>query len=527
MEEKQLNLESKQDLQGSEFSGKVLGGGETRQRVSPLDALSSREKTRRTVKLDFNLILAGLIVNDSDTVVKKTVRVDGGTLKGLYAIPVKTHYGNAYVCNGAEFPTPTTVEVLLFLLYLAEQQNWNREIRFSSVREFLRSMGKKEDGRTMEQLKRSLVILSNHSYYFENSFYDAESGKKKTVYFGVVDDFKWNDDGSGVVVRLNEELVKIFSTTKWYRRVPLEDFFALKGETAKALFLYLLNYHKNSGNWEVYLPDNLVEWYKNITNSKATTLKPSRVKSLIQKAVDEIDRKTILNCWITDDWKRIVVVSPEEFDVVGESSFPSLPDSDKGRAGESADCPSPSSLPEPESKPETREKRPAEESKAKNPIEEKRERINRELTEEELKELVLYLKQRWTKLNAMGVKVSWKKVREDFLKKHSVEEIKKLAGELVAKRKASQSQAVEETKKPKKKKQERRTENNGDIVSLLMNHLRKGQPILKSICRSGKISFEKKGNTIFAKIKDSLTKKAFETLVMPHIDGLDIRVVME
>lgn len=466
--------------------------------------------SRRTAKLDFNLILAGLVVNDSDTIVKKTVRVGEGTLKGLYAIPVNTNYGKAYICNGSEFPTPATVEVLLFLLYLAEQQNWRRDIYFSSIREFLRSMGKKEDGRTMEQLKRSLVILANHSYYFDNSFYDAESGKKKTLYFGVVDDFKWNDDGNGVVVRLNEELVKILSSTKWYRRVPIDEFFSLKGETAKALFLYLINFHREGREWEVYLPEDLVVWYRNLTNSKATTLKVSRVKHLIEKAVKEINAKTSLSCKI-ENWKKITVTTSSLL-VEDESVSPSPPP-----------CPVvEETVSSPLSFQEDEDSTPREEKKELT-VEEKRAVLNKELSEEERKELILYLKNRWAKLNTMGVKISWNKLKYNFLKEHSLEEIKRLARELTEKRKG-QTQ-VQKPKTEVKAEQPKEQEEVSDELSFLMKHLRKGKPILKSIVSRGKAVLERKGKTILVKVEDTLTRRAVESLIAPYVDGVEIRVV--
>ena len=66
----------------------------------------------------------------------------------------------------------------------------------------------------------------------------------------------------------------------------------------------------------MYLPKDLRPWYRRITNSfaKDDSLKPNRLRSLIEKALKEISEKTHLKCTL-ESWEKIRVVDtlpPEE-----------------------------------------------------------------------------------------------------------------------------------------------------------------------------------------------------------------------
>ena len=265
-------------------------------------------------KVDFNILLAGLGVNRSRNE-KEIKKAETGVFKGLYVCETETPYGKAYICNGAEFPTSTTVELLLYFVWELEKRGWVEELEFPSVRSVLLSLGKHYDGRTLRQFKRDLVILKNHQYYFDSSFKDSATGETKTLYFGIVESVEWRERGEGFRIRFNPVFVSVLKNSQWYRRVPLEDFLKLKSSVAKALYLKLL-YHKSGNSWEVYLPKDLRPWYRRVTNSfaKDDSLKPSRLRSLIEKALEEINAKTHLKCTL-ESWEKIRVVDtlpPEE-----------------------------------------------------------------------------------------------------------------------------------------------------------------------------------------------------------------------
>lgn len=282
-------------------------------------------------KVDFNLLLAGLGVNRSRNE-KELKKAETGTFKGLYVCETETPYGKVYVCNGAEFPTSTTVDLLLYLIAELEKSGWVEELEFPSIRSVILQLGKSYDGRTLKQFKRDLVILKNHQYYFSGSFKDSETGETKTLYFGVLESVEWRGKGEGFKVRFNPVFVSILRNSRWYRRVPLEDFLKLRSGIAKALYLKLL-YHKAGNSWRVFLPKDLKSWYRRVVNSfaKDESLKPNRLRSLIEKALKEITEKTHLKCTL-ESWESIKVVDtlpPEKTPLFEEREEPAKKPSPK------------------------------------------------------------------------------------------------------------------------------------------------------------------------------------------------------
>ena len=89
-------------------------------------------------KVDRNISIAGLFVTDADTALEKLEREKEGLLKGLYVFRKDIPCGEVYICNGVEFPNSEASDLLLYLIVQLEENNWERKIRFKSIRKLLR-----------------------------------------------------------------------------------------------------------------------------------------------------------------------------------------------------------------------------------------------------------------------------------------------------------------------------------------------------------------------------------------------------
>ena len=291
-------------------------------------------------KVDHNITLAGLLVTDANTVIKKLDREKEGLLKGLYAFKKKIPTGEVYICNGTEFPNADAVDLLLYLIIKLEDNNWEGELTFKSVRQILRDVFNVGTSKFwIEKLIRLLVIWKNHSFYFPKSF--TWEGKTVKAYFGVIDDFIIESQGKGkpakVEISFNRKFIEICKNTDWYRRPPWSEIRKLRKETAKRLYMLALEYKpgEKSKEWKIYLENDLKHWYRNAMNSLANPkyLRPSIIFKRLTNAIEEINGKTNLkmNLQETKEGNYCIVVKEVIMPGVEKVKIPfdNLPEEDK------------------------------------------------------------------------------------------------------------------------------------------------------------------------------------------------------
>jgi hypothetical protein len=251
-------------------------------------------------KVERNVGIAGFLLTDADTVLKKLERCEEGVLKGLYVFKKDIPTGTVYIANGAEFPTPEAVDLLLYFIWLLEKQNWNRVLRIVSIRKLLKEVfGKENPGKDwIRKLERFLVIWKNHSYYFHNSF--VWQRQKVTAHFGVIGDWKIIPQGKGkpsiLEIEFDRHFVKLFKETDWYRRPSWMEIRKLRKEIAKSLYLLAFEYKpsETSKDWIIYVDKDIKYWYRNALNSVANPkhLRPSRIIKRVESAIEEINHQT-------------------------------------------------------------------------------------------------------------------------------------------------------------------------------------------------------------------------------------------
>ena len=271
--------------------------------------MSYTQRTEMTIlpehrpKVDHNISIAGFLITDAHTVVEKLEREKEGLLKGLYVFKKDIPTGEVYICNGAEFPTPEAVDLLLYLIVQLEKNNWDRKISFRSIRELLREAFNDKTGSKywIEKLKRSLIIWANHKFYFPKSF--VWQGQRIEAFLGVIEDWKFKTQGRGkparVEITFNEEFLKICKETQWYRRPSWEEIKKLRKEIAKSLYLLAYDYKpsEKSRDWKIYVNADLKYWYRNALNSLANPkyLYPKLIiEDRIKPAIEEINHNTNL-----------------------------------------------------------------------------------------------------------------------------------------------------------------------------------------------------------------------------------------
>ena len=260
------------------------------------------EQKENNPKIDHNITLAGLLVTDADQVSEKLERESSGLLKGLYVFRKKIPTGEVCICNGAEFPNAEAVDLLLYLLVRLEENDWNRELTFKSLRELVKGVYEVENiGKTRtEQVKRGLVVWKNHSFYFPKSF--LWEGKLIEIYFGVIEKFKIETQGRGkpakITIVFNEDFINICKNTQWYRRPTWKEIRKLRKEIAKRLYMLAFEYRpsERTEKWKIYISKDLKDWYRNALNSLANPkyLKPYYVLKRLKGAIEEINQKTNL-----------------------------------------------------------------------------------------------------------------------------------------------------------------------------------------------------------------------------------------
>lgn len=260
------------------------------------------EQKDHNPKIDHNITLAGLLITDADKASEKLERENSGLLKGLYVFRKKIPNGEVCICNGAEFPNSEAVDLLLYLLVQLEENNWNRELSFRSLRELIKGVYEVENiGKSrIDQIKRGLVIWKNHSFYFPKSF--MWDGKLIEIYFGVIEKFKIESQGRGkpakVTIVFDDDFVNICKNTQWYRRLTWKEIRKLRKEIAKRLYMLAFEYRpsEKTESWKIYINKDLRSWYRNALNSLANPkyLKPYYVLKRLRSAIEEINQKTNL-----------------------------------------------------------------------------------------------------------------------------------------------------------------------------------------------------------------------------------------
>jgi hypothetical protein len=210
-----------------------------------------------------------------------------------------------------------------------------------SIRELIREIyGIRTGGKAWaERIRRSLVIWSNHKYYFPKSFF--WHGQLIETFFGVIDDWEIKTQGRGKAARIeivfNEKFLEICKNTDWYRRPPWKEVKKLRKEIAKRLYILALEYKpdEETKNWKIYIDHDLKYWYRNTLNSLANPehLRPSRILERLEKAIEEINKKTNLRMELqqTEEGNYCIIVG--EIAVSGaetiEIPFDKLPAEDK------------------------------------------------------------------------------------------------------------------------------------------------------------------------------------------------------
>jgi len=254
-------------------------------------------------KVDHNIILAGLLTTDADTVIGKLERASKGVIKGLYYLEKEIPAGKVYILNGAEFPNAEAVDLLLYLLWYAEKNGWRRNLEIKSLNRIaIEVFGiKRIGGEHKKRIERLLTIWKFHGYYFPDSF--TWRGAKITAQFGVIDDWKIRSQGKGksaiVEISFNEEFLEICKHTDWYRRPSWLEIRKLRKEIAKRLYMLALEYKpgERSKEWKIYIDADLKHWYRNAMNSLANPehLYPKLIiEKRLKPAVEEITAKTNL-----------------------------------------------------------------------------------------------------------------------------------------------------------------------------------------------------------------------------------------
>ena len=253
-------------------------------------------------KIDHNITIAGLLLTDADKAVLKAERAKEGPIRGLLFFKKKIPSGTVFILNGAEFPNAEAVDLLLYLIWKAEQNNWQRKLNLESLNKLAQDVfGVKKIGRTEKNLiERSLTIWKFHGFYFPNSF--IWQGKKTTAQFGVIDDWVIESQGRGkpakIEISFNEKFLEICKNTDWYRRPPWLEVKKLRKEIAKSLYLLALEYKpaERSYEWKIYIDNDLKSWYRNALNSLADPkhLRPSIILKRLKGAIEEINEKTNL-----------------------------------------------------------------------------------------------------------------------------------------------------------------------------------------------------------------------------------------
>jgi len=292
-------------------------------------------------KVERNVGIAGFLLTDADTVLKKLERCKEGILRGLYVFEKEIPTGIVYIANGVEFPTPEAVDLILYFIWLLEKQNWDRVLRIVSIRKLLKEVfGRDNPGKDwIKKLERFLVIWKNHSYYFPNSF--IWQGQKVTAHFGVICDWKIIPQGKGkpsiLEIEFDRHFIKLFKETNWYRRPSWMEIRKLRKEIAKSLYLLAFEYKpsETSTNWTIYMDKDLKYWYRNALNSVANPkhLRPSRIVKRIENAIEEINHETNIRMKLCKTEEGNYAISVEEVALPGsekiEIPFDKLSDEDK------------------------------------------------------------------------------------------------------------------------------------------------------------------------------------------------------
>ena len=293
-------------------------------------------------KLDHNINIAGLLVTDADTALDKLKREEEGPLKGLYAFSKKIGNGTVFICNGAEFPNAEAVDLLLYLLHIAEANTWPRRIKISSLNALAKEVfGIKQSGKIWnEKIERFLVIWSNHKFFFKNCFI-WEGRIIDTVMFGVIQSFKIEKHGKGkpatLTINFDDDFLEICKNTSWYRRPPWIEIKKLRKEIAKSLYLLALEYKpdEQTKDWKIYIDNDLKSWYRNALNSLANPqyLRPSIILKRLKGAIEEINEKTNLRMELQQTEEGNYCITVEEVAPAGaeaiEIPFDKLPEEDK------------------------------------------------------------------------------------------------------------------------------------------------------------------------------------------------------
>jgi len=293
-------------------------------------------------KLDHNITLAGLLLTDADKAILKTERATEGPIRGLLFFKKTIPTGIVYILNGAEFPNAEAVDLLLYLIWQAEQNNWQRKLKLESLNKLAKEVfGVKKLGKTERKLiERLLTIWKFHGYYFPNSF--LWQGKKITAQFGVIEDWIIESQGRGkpakVEITFNEKFLEICKETDWYRRPSWLEIRKLRKEIAKSLYLLAIEYKpdEKTKNWKIYIDNDLKYWYRNALNSLANP-KHLYPKLIIEKrlkpAIEEINEKTNLRMELQQTEEGNYCITVEEVAPVGTEAlkipFDELPAEDK------------------------------------------------------------------------------------------------------------------------------------------------------------------------------------------------------
>jgi hypothetical protein len=294
-------------------------------------------------KIDHNINIAGLLVTDADTVLDKLKREKEGPLRGLYVFPKRIGNGTVYICNGAEFPNAEAVDLLLYLLHIAELNGWPQRIKITSLNALAKEVfGIKQSGKIWnEKIERFLVIWANHKFYFKNCFF-WQGEIIDTVMLGVIQNFKIEKHGRGkpttLTITFDDDFLEVCKNTTWYRRPPWIEIKKLRKETAKSLYLLALEFKpdEKTKEWKIYIDHDLKYWYRNTLNSlaKPENLRPAIIiNRRLKPAIEEINEKTNLRMELQQTEEGNYCIAVEEVAPAGveaiEIPFDKLPAEDK------------------------------------------------------------------------------------------------------------------------------------------------------------------------------------------------------
>lgn len=214
---------------------------------------------------------------------------DGKPMKREWTVTGSNKYG---------LPLAQDNEVLIALLKIGKEQDFESSTIYFSKYRLLKIMGWSNQGKNYHRLEESLDRFKGVSIKAKNAFWDNRSKTYITVNFGIIDSYvlldstKKLDNDESIpysYARLNEDFFKSIEAG-YIKNLDIEMFFAIKGCIAKQLFRYLdKKIYDNKKSFEIGLY-KLAETHLGMFGCKY----PSEIKRKLDSAHKELIGKGFL-----------------------------------------------------------------------------------------------------------------------------------------------------------------------------------------------------------------------------------------